>query len=352
MEINAAGLLTVNYSERLVTLLREHRQLRELGYAVPAPIAQAAQDGEKYYRYGVTLKKVANFYNSMESQIIEAQKPMLLDALLAFEEVVTNPPGRKAGSKGDKTVTWSNPGECQAYVDRLLKAADRLSAENRKLRRAHGSLAVEVAGLMGVDLLRSREHWKAKWQGVRDLVAGLQAKFPPERMTKWVLHWDQQVYKAVESGYQMGLESLNENLGEIKVELQLSNKAVQFKPAYEEVRMIYYREMKKFLSIPTSFDGFGNQKLYRRMILNNGTSLMSVYQKAEELFIRLDAMRERYDRWTMLSAADLDVFVEENVREASGYEASFKAIRLYKKESEKLPDFEKVSVAGHFSDTD
>jgi hypothetical protein len=34
MEINSAGILTVNYSERLVTLLREHRQLQELGYAV------------------------------------------------------------------------------------------------------------------------------------------------------------------------------------------------------------------------------------------------------------------------------------------------------------------------------
>jgi hypothetical protein len=38
-------------------------------------------------RYGVMLKKVANFYNNVEAQIIDAQKPMLLDALLAFEEV-------------------------------------------------------------------------------------------------------------------------------------------------------------------------------------------------------------------------------------------------------------------------
>jgi hypothetical protein len=33
-----------------------------------------------------------------------------------------------------------------------------------------------------------------------------QAKVPSERMAKWVLHWDQQVYKALEAGYQMGLE--------------------------------------------------------------------------------------------------------------------------------------------------
>jgi hypothetical protein len=35
------------------------------------------------------LKKVANFYNNVEAQIIDAQKPMLLDALLAFEEVIS-----------------------------------------------------------------------------------------------------------------------------------------------------------------------------------------------------------------------------------------------------------------------
>jgi hypothetical protein len=40
-------------------------------------------------RHGIMLKKVANFYNNMETQIIHAQKPMLLDSLLAFEEVRT-----------------------------------------------------------------------------------------------------------------------------------------------------------------------------------------------------------------------------------------------------------------------
>eukprot|EP00953_Heterococcus_sp_UTEX-ZZ885_P012620 7231-Heterococcus_DN1.PRE.4 len=90
MDINKAGLLEVNYSERLVTLLREVRQLAELGHAIPSRVAKAAGEGERYYRYGVMLKKVANFYNNVEAQIIDAQKPMLLDALLAFEESFTS----------------------------------------------------------------------------------------------------------------------------------------------------------------------------------------------------------------------------------------------------------------------
>lgn len=33
------------------------------------PSKQVAAEGETYYRYGVMLKKVANFYNNMASQV-------------------------------------------------------------------------------------------------------------------------------------------------------------------------------------------------------------------------------------------------------------------------------------------
>jgi len=43
--------------------------------------------------------------------------------------------------------------------------------------------------------------------------------FAVENMKTWKAHWDHQLYKALEHQYQMGLEALNENLLEIKVEL-------------------------------------------------------------------------------------------------------------------------------------
>ena len=111
MDIDKKGILVVNYSERLVTLLREVRQLSELGHTIPSKILkvgtnaepfseggsgdtvfrsigfahpsaqhyrvssadknfpQVTNEGEAYYRYGVMLKKVANFYNNMASQV-------------------------------------------------------------------------------------------------------------------------------------------------------------------------------------------------------------------------------------------------------------------------------------------
>ncbi len=38
-------------------------------------------------------------------------------------------------------------------------------------------------------------------------------------MKPWKAHWDRQLYKALEHQYMMGLEALNENLPEIRVEL-------------------------------------------------------------------------------------------------------------------------------------
>ena len=43
--------------------------------------------------------------------------------------------------------------------------------------------------------------------------------FSAENMKPWKAHWDRQLYKALEHQYQMGLEALNENLPEIRVEL-------------------------------------------------------------------------------------------------------------------------------------
>ena len=52
------GKLQVHYSDRLVSLLREVRQLSALGLPVPTKIASTAQTAQKFYRHGVVLKQV------------------------------------------------------------------------------------------------------------------------------------------------------------------------------------------------------------------------------------------------------------------------------------------------------
>ncbi|CAM9203957.1 unnamed protein product, partial [Ectocarpus fasciculatus] len=344
MDIDKRGILVVNYSERLVTLLREVRQLSELGHAIPSKISKVATEGETYYRYGVMLKKVANFYNNMASQVILVQKPMLLDSLLAFEEVVMQPTLARKDKDGSTrtSVTWSNPVECENYVERLQRAADTLSMENRRLRKVHASLSSLVSGIMSIDLLRQRDRWKTHWAHIREVVNGIQAKYAASCMEQWITYWDHQMYKALEAGYQMGLESLNENLGEVRAELVFTQRLLQLKPPLEELRASYYRDTKKFVSIPNSFEGFGNVKVYHKMAAANSKSLLRVYEKAEGIFQRLAALVETYKGWTVLGQVDLDSFVDSHVATAQEFEENFKAVKIRRREAEKLPEIIKV----------
>lgn len=52
------GKLKIQYSDRLVSLLREVRQLSALGFTIPAKIQQAANTAEKFYRQAIILKQV------------------------------------------------------------------------------------------------------------------------------------------------------------------------------------------------------------------------------------------------------------------------------------------------------
>jgi dynein heavy chain 2 len=106
-----------------------------------------------------------------------------------------------------------------------------------------------------------------------------------------VSHWDHQIYKALEISYQKGLESVNDNLPEMKVEIVFTNKTLEFKPPLEQIRQNYYKELKKFVNIPYVFEGFGdNSAIYKRMGVDNSKRLATVYLKAESLFTNLEAM--------------------------------------------------------------
>jgi dynein heavy chain 2 len=64
-DFEAGGLLRVNYSDKLVTLVKDARILAEMGFKIDKEIINVTEKAKKFYKEGVTLKQVANFYNSM-----------------------------------------------------------------------------------------------------------------------------------------------------------------------------------------------------------------------------------------------------------------------------------------------
>ena len=119
------GLLTVNYSDKLLRLLKEVRQLASLGLSIPSKIVSCANQGEKFYRYGVTLKQIAHFYNTIDTQMLPCQQALMLEEAMTFEKLIM-------AKKGETSkVTWEDPKELESFIQKLQSAGDKLAEHNR-----------------------------------------------------------------------------------------------------------------------------------------------------------------------------------------------------------------------------
>ncbi|KAK7812802.1 LOW QUALITY PROTEIN: hypothetical protein U0070_019828, partial [Myodes glareolus] len=337
------GSLKVHYSDRLVVLLREVRQLSALGFVIPAKIQQVANVAQKFCKQAIILKQVAHFYNSIDQQMIQSQRPMMLQSALAFEQIIKN---SKAGSGGKSQITWDNPKELDGYIQKLQNAAERLATENRKLRKWHTTFCEKVVILMNIDLLRQQQRWKDGLQELRTGLASVAAQgFQASDMQAWRQHWNHQLYKALEHQYQMGLEALNENLPEINVDLTYKQGRLQFRPPFEEIRAKYYREMKRFIGIPNQFKGVGetgDESIFSVMIDRNASGFLTIYGKAEDLFRRLSAVLHQHKEWVVIGQVNMEALVEKHLLTVHDWERNFKALKIKGKEVERLPSAVKV----------
>lgn len=228
-------------------------------------------------------------------------------------------------------------------MSQLQKAAERLTLENRRLRKAHLRMVDETVLLMQTDILRNKDRWKLRWKSLSDIAKATASAYSSDRMSKWYQHWDHQVYKALEAVYRFGLESLNENLPDIKCELVFSQRKLQFRPSVEELRASYYRQMSKFISIPNNFAGLGNADVYSKMSDLNPQSLIQVYVKAEKLFTRLAKLQKSLTSWVLLGRVpDIFEYVEANVTEVQEWEVNFKMLKQRRQMLDKMPDFHKI----------
>lgn len=99
---------------------------------------------------------------------------------------------------GGDEISWGNTVECENYIFLIQKAAEKLSSENRNLRKIHESLCELTIGLMQIDFLKQTEMWKLKWRTIKDKMNLVKNKYPSKDCKLWILHWDSQIYKALE----------------------------------------------------------------------------------------------------------------------------------------------------------
>ncbi|EKX39469.1 hypothetical protein GUITHDRAFT_160010 [Guillardia theta CCMP2712] len=328
----ADGRLRVHYSEKLVELIREARQLCAIGHPIPKEIDEEVEKAQKIYNNATILKQVAAFYNTLESHIIKSQKPMLINEAVDFERVV----------KGDgRSITWGDTNMLAQYTEELQTAMRRFTNKNRRLRKAHEQIAEIVVKLMETDLVRQRDKWKYGLQEIKKIVQEV-AQEGFDNLKAWYVHWDYQLYKALEFQYKVGLESCHETLPQIEVTLYFKDKKLTFDPPFEDIRQRYYKDLMRFINIPLKFKGVGETDIFKNITECNPKGLQVVFQQAEKLFKKLLDAVDKYSNWVALGTVDLDELVEEKVKEVEDWDSNFRVLKTRTRDAEKLDATVKV----------
>ncbi|KAJ3025524.1 UNVERIFIED_CONTAM: Cytoplasmic dynein 2 heavy chain 1 [Siphonaria sp. JEL0065] len=335
------GALRVNFDESLVTLIREVRQLMGFGFMIPQKILKTIETARKYYRYGVILKQVAHFYNTIHEQMLPSQYTMLIEPAKSFERLVRDPlvvPDQR--NKPGGGFDWSVQASVEEYINKLQTSANHLTSENRRLRKYHNHICDIVVNLLSVDLVKpqTKGKWKESITSIRALISSAQeGDIKADDTLIWRNHWDHQLYKALEHQYRISLENLNENLPEVKVDLIFQQQKLQFRPAFENIKANYYREMKNIINIPSSFKGLGDTTIFSRMVDTNSSSLAIVYKKTDELFNNLLLVYDSFKDWIVLGTINLETFVQESLIDVSDWELNFRIVKTKGKEAEQIP---------------
>lgn len=76
--------------------------------------------------------------------MIACQQSIMLDTALAFEKLVKNPNSGSKNKGSNTQVTWDNPKEVEQYITKLQIVAEKLTTDNRKLRKCHNVMIDKV----------------------------------------------------------------------------------------------------------------------------------------------------------------------------------------------------------------
>ena len=345
------GQLIVFYHDRLIQLLREVRNISAFGFLVPTNILRVTSTADKYLQFGILLKQIAQFYNTIHLQIIPSQQPLLIASSRAIESLLRNPnlAGGSDWSDGKIKVNWDAPKELQAYIGKLQKATEAFSSENRRLRNSHSLLNTFIEELYEIDLLKFNSKWRKYLSDIRELLIRVEVEncYDPSHIRAWHIHWDHQLYKTLEYWYTHGIHSLQDSLPEIKIDIVYRNCELHFRPPFEEVRAKYFRELKKFLNIPRNFRGVGKTdnisgKLFSQIIERNSSHFSNIYIETEKLLQRLRMVLSHYQPWIVFAAVNFQELLDNYCQSVASFEKCFKLIKVKGYEASRMPNTVRV----------
>ncbi len=267
------SMLKVNFSEKLFLFLQDIRNLIEFGFVNNVKdLLPLNEEGKKIYKEAVSLKQIANFYNSLSSQVIKSQKPMLVQCARTFESNLR--------FISDKNKLKNENFNLENFVFLLQNAANDLNIEIRRLKKAHSTVLDYICQLLNYDLISNRVKWKELLKKSRKIVDEICEKYSDEKMTiEWRNHWNVQLYKVLKIQYTLSLEKFFSNVPEIACQIVVKNKNLEFSPSMEDLKVKVLKEIKSLISLPSLVLGFTNNFTFENIINQNVASLSKLYNQ-------------------------------------------------------------------------
>jgi len=352
------GFLNVNFSEKLFKLIQDMRILSEYGYVnkINKEIHKVYEEGKKILKDAISLKQIANFYNTLSSQVISSQKPMLVQCARDFETSLfllterTKLNKQKAmANDSNKLSSISNANtllDLENFVGLVQTAANDLTKEIRKLKKAHSTILDYLTQLLNYDLITNKNKWKEILKKSRNVFFETVESYKGENesLTKeWAAHWNFQLYKVLKIQYTVSLEKYFDYVSELICEFKVQNNTLIINPPIEDLKKNLYKELKSFISIPVLIKGFTDDADYYNSLINTNTNnIKLLYLKANEALEKIEILKNDFSEILGLCSVDFETYIQNNFTKLDDWRFNYEILKKKKKELELREDYVKL----------
>ncbi|CAD6999081.1 unnamed protein product [Ceratitis capitata] len=322
--------MRVTFNPKLVMFCQDVREFENLGYNVPSELRSSATHAAKFMSYARRLQQIATFHNTIGDRMIPCQRPIMLKNAVELSKLVQS-----------ETVAWNDEESVQRYVNTLQTAVSKLSADNTLLVGYHEQGKRTVVKLMNTDLFTQTQVWKDEMRHLRELVATMERQ-GYTNLDAFKLHWDHQLYKVLEYQYIIGLVDMNNKLPDIHIDIMFRQRQLCYRPPEEEIREKYFTQLRRFIERPSSFRGLSDNStdLFKSMVEINRHYFGPLFQRAEDLFRKLQQFKAIWLPWVSLGCVDIEELCSIHLTVADDWDREFKACKNFSQKIAKIQNTE------------
>lgn len=339
MDLDGEGRLRTAFSQEMLGLLKQARQVAALGLRVPRDVSQGLDLVRGVTRRGMALMQVVNFYNEVSTSIADCHKKLLVEEAKRFEKVIFEP----TDASGN-TLSWDNTAGLDSYLRKLSEKMGEFKSRHERILHFHRHLEGVVRGLMDADLAANPGRWDSAVKSMMVVFRNLEADFDAKSQQNWRLHWDMQLKKVLALLWRRGLETYHRSQPKQEVRLVFQQRRLAFDPPLEHIRQEYVRGLSAFASLPSTAGGVSAYAKegtgFFASVADGPQSaalVAAAYEQSEKIFTELSNQQKNLADWTAVGAvANMEAFVDEVCADAAQIKPNLQLVSQVQREAAKF----------------